>query len=690
MRGTTLGVDIGFEPLESRRLLSADLLSDAAGLSAANSVTIGGESYFFADNGVAGRELWKSDGTGAGTVLVKDLTAGANSTNVFGMYNLHGRCVFITQVNNGVMNRRGNVDYTLWGTDGTADGTVKLAEFKGDVWLKVAQAGDRLAILHHASASFDPISTDAFLWFTDGTANGTKLVKSFIAVSPDADGNGGTNFQSFSFLAAGERVVFNFDQQLWGSDGTAAGTIDISSAVGGDLQTYKVDLTKMVAIEGRVLIPGQNHTALWITDGTLAGTEQRPFDIGGQIDNSAVAGNTYYFVEALSQQNGNVWKTLYALDLDTGTLTNVYRTPGDGSDNGINIVNAGPRLLFTDLDTDSLVTTLWTTKGTPETTVKLGEFDNFAGVYVPVHVGETNYFVVSTGPYVEDAQDTSGVIGWIGSGGSLHMVNMPGSSKIELWRTDGTPESTGMVKTLWQGDANGKKATATLSEASGKLVVATKVLSGFDPKFYPNDESKLTVELDDSTAYDPRELNFGRNGATARLVNGFLRIGGSLVDDNIQMWRSSRDPNKLVVAYNGNERGFAFNSVSKIVVDLQDGNDYFEILEAEGGPIRARTSIFGGDGTDTIITGAGRDTIFGGAGGDKIRARGNADVISGGSGKDRINAGAGDDEIAGGTGYDQVVAGEGVDVLFGQTAVEKAFGEDLEGQDLAGDVLLSA
>jgi Ca2+-binding RTX toxin-like protein len=169
-----------------------------------------------------------------------------------------------------------------------------------------------------------------------------------------------------------------------------------------------------------------------------------------------------------------------------------------------------------------------------------------------------------------------------------------------------------------------------------------------------------------------------------------LRIGGSLVDDNTKMWRSSRNPDKLVIAYNGNERGFAFSSVSKIIVDLQDGNDYFEILEAEGGPIRARTSVFGGDGSDTIITGAGRDSIFGGAGGDKIRSRGNADMISGGAGKDRINSGAGDDEIAGGTGNDSVISGAGVDVLFGQTAVEMAFGQDLEGQDLADDVLLSA
>ena len=37
---------------------------------------IGGISYFAASDGVHGRELWKSDGTAVGTVMVKDLIPG--------------------------------------------------------------------------------------------------------------------------------------------------------------------------------------------------------------------------------------------------------------------------------------------------------------------------------------------------------------------------------------------------------------------------------------------------------------------------------------------------------------------------------------------------------------------------------------------------------------------------------------
>jgi ELWxxDGT repeat protein len=66
--------------LEHRSLLTAALLSDLnPGLPGSDfsiAVAVGNQFFFVASDGSTGSELWKSDGTGSGTMRVADILPG--------------------------------------------------------------------------------------------------------------------------------------------------------------------------------------------------------------------------------------------------------------------------------------------------------------------------------------------------------------------------------------------------------------------------------------------------------------------------------------------------------------------------------------------------------------------------------------------------------------------------------------
>lgn len=81
--------------------------------------------YFVANDGTSGQELWMSDGTLAGTVQVKDMCPGACDTQIDDMLEFQGKNYFWTKVSN-------LATYTashLWVTDGTSAGTNLVKSF---------------------------------------------------------------------------------------------------------------------------------------------------------------------------------------------------------------------------------------------------------------------------------------------------------------------------------------------------------------------------------------------------------------------------------------------------------------------------------------------------------------------------------------------------------------------------------
>jgi ELWxxDGT repeat protein len=77
---------------------------------------VGGTLFFTARDGIHGRELWTSDGTRAGTVLVRDIHPGAREGDPTHLTGVGGTLFFTAD--DGTQGRE------LWKSDGTEAGTV--------------------------------------------------------------------------------------------------------------------------------------------------------------------------------------------------------------------------------------------------------------------------------------------------------------------------------------------------------------------------------------------------------------------------------------------------------------------------------------------------------------------------------------------------------------------------------------
>jgi ELWxxDGT repeat protein len=92
---------------------------------------IGNTLYFTADDGSSGFELWKSDGTAAGTVVVRDLTPehagfGLHSGSQPGWLTVVGNTLYFRTMYNSLSGHY--LSPELWKSDGTPAGTVPVAD----------------------------------------------------------------------------------------------------------------------------------------------------------------------------------------------------------------------------------------------------------------------------------------------------------------------------------------------------------------------------------------------------------------------------------------------------------------------------------------------------------------------------------------------------------------------------------
>jgi ELWxxDGT repeat protein len=157
--------------------------------------------YFNADDGVNGREVWKSDGTEAGTVLVKNVLTGISGSDPAYFYPFNGNLYFMS-IDNPTNGNRG-----FYKTDGTTIGTVLVkseilhSQYNIDAYYNIVSASPAepipYAVLNNRlyfvgkeptnslKNQYNEPLTSPFneIWSSDGTPEGTKQLKNLAKVN---------------------------------------------------------------------------------------------------------------------------------------------------------------------------------------------------------------------------------------------------------------------------------------------------------------------------------------------------------------------------------------------------------------------------------------------------------------------------------------------------------------------------
>ena len=395
-------------------VLIKDIASGLAGSSPANFRVIGTTLFFTASNSTNGIELWKTDGSTGGTVMVKDISSGLGSSSPGQLTNVNGTLFFIaTDTTTG---------QELWKSDGTTAGTVQVK----DILTGTSSSNPTLLTAKGSTLMF--VANDGTngpeLWTSDGTTAGTVMVKNILTTA-----NLGS---SISNMAVVNGVLFfnandgNTGNELWRSDGTTTGTVQVLDAESGSTssspQNFVVSGTQLFYRSTTITFGSE----LWRSDGTAGGTFMVKDIYSGSVSSLASS------MAGISDGSGGLYFTaddgVHGLELwrSDGTASGTAMVADINSSSMTNLTVINGTLYFSALTATG--SELWKSNGTESGTVRVADINPGAGNATP------------------------SLITALGS--SLIFTASNGADGLELWLTDGSSAGTHLMTDLVKGSAS--------------------------------------------------------------------------------------------------------------------------------------------------------------------------------------------------------------------------------------------
>lgn len=451
----------------------------------------GGAFYFVADHGAGRQEVWRSDGTTTGTVLVKSFDAGTG--DVKNLADFDGTLVFTVA--------RGLEPPELWRSDGTEAGTVPVFTLQtghcasgmesllavgdtmyfsgsagattglwksdgtetGTVMLKDLKYIYPLAGIGNTVYAILQSGGDSF-WRSDGTTTGTLMVKDFSYASGLDESVGDiAAVGNTLYLATSKIFDAEFGLNLWKSDGTTAGTTLVKHL---DPPSFQYGLTGLCGLNGMVYFMAADDShgvELWRSDGTTTGTVMLK-DINPGVGDSTPRNfsgmnGRFYFRADDGVHGAELWKSDGTA---SGTLMVKDITPGSANSSPGNLTPCGDTLYFIAVDASSNQA-LWRTDGTEDGTVCVKALSpgptNWA---LFPGAGNNVYFTEGTEVWTSDGTTSGTRIlrtfsfvsqyegYWAVSHGKVYFEANDGTG-TRLWKTDGTERGTAVVQTPGSG-----------------------------------------------------------------------------------------------------------------------------------------------------------------------------------------------------------------------------------------------